>query len=209
MRIQNVNSGSDRHGEKIGFKSAVPVIVQLRMNPDTVAPIVGEKMNDTFMRKTLYRLNNTLKRGINPVRDKIVDHFRERFGKWVSDFNGKVTAFTCVDGDFKDGKLKPYFYFLTGDAIADLERLRQDHKAAVVMSQGYETANLKIAKDNYYNKGKRLVKSAFEKFRPRNQKPHAMYVTYQPVRNKDGVIKDYELYNAVFKPVEDMSDLKL
>ena len=87
-----------------------------------------------------------------------------------------------------------------------MENYRLDHKNAVVLSQRYETANLKIAKDNYYNKGKNLVMDAFSNFHPLGYSPCALTVYFEPVRKKNGVIKDYKLMHADFKPVEDIKN---
>ena len=188
------------------FKSAFPVIIKVGADVQSAVPVVGETLNETFMRKAEHMLNNSLKRGISKDRDAMTDRFRKYLFNWVNDFKGRVAAFTCVDGGLKDGVLKPYFYFLTGDTIGALENYRLDHKNAVVLSQRYETANLKIAKDNYYNKGKNLVMDAFSNFHPLGYSPCALTVYFEPVRKKNGVIKDYKLMHADFKPVEDIKN---
>lgn len=203
MQIASINSNQLKYNQTPNFKSAMPVIMQVVTDMKTVAPVVGEELNNTLRIKTEYLINNSLKRGINPERDALSDRIRKYMRNWVQDFRGKVIAFTCVDGDFKNGELKPYFYFLTGNTISSLERLRLEHKNAVKDSQGYLTADLKIAKDNYYNKGKMLVQNAFRNFRPFNLKNQGLFITYEPVRNTKGVIKDYKLINAEFKSVSD------
>ena len=200
MNIQPINNNTPN------FKSSVPVFVMLRWNAETTAPVVGEVLNDTFMKKTEHLLNNTLKRGNNAERDALVDKFRERFGKWVKDFGGKVSAFTCVDGGIEEGVLKPYFYFLTGDARGELAGLRKNHKDALVFSQFYRTANVIVAKDDYYTKGKELARREFKNFHPFGMEPHAMFVTFVPERTKSGKIKNYKLYNAQFKPLSNVEN---
>ena len=202
MQISPINNSQ----QNTGFKSAMPVIVKIGQDFDTAAPVVGKEINEMFMRRAERMLNNSLKRGINPQRDLNIDKLREYFGKRVKDFCGRVTAFTCVDGQLKDGELNPYFYFLTGDTADKLEILRTGHKAAVVESQGYDTANLRISKDNYYNIGKQLVQKAFRQFNPTGRGPEAFFICFEPVRNKHGVIKDYALRMIGFRPIENLKN---
>ena len=199
MQVSLVNGFQER----LGFKSAVPVFVKVATDSQTFMPVISGELNDKFMRKTEYLLNNSLRRGVNKERDALADRFRGFFKKWVPDFYGKVMAFTCVDGGAEKGELKPYFYFLTGETSVLLEKLRNAHKEAVIKSEGYNTAELKIAKDNYYNQGKNLVQKAFLNYRPLGRDPYAMVASYEPVRKKNGEIKDYKLVNVEFKPVED------
>lgn len=199
MQVSSINNSQ----ENLGFRSAIPVFVKVGTDSKTFMPAIGEELNDKFMRKTEYLLNNSLRRGVNKERDALADRFRGFFKKWVPDFYGKVMAFTCVDGEAKNGELKPYFYFLTGETSVLLEKLRKAHKEAVIESGGYSTAELKIAKDNYYNQGKNIVQKAFSNYHPYGREPHAMVVSYEPVRKKNGEIKDYKLVNVEFKPVED------
>ena len=199
MQVSSINNSQ----QNLGFKSAIPVFIKVSTDAKSFAPAVGEELNDSFMRRTEYLLNNSLKRGVNKDRDVLVDRFRAFFKKWVPDFYGKVMAFTCVDGSVENGKLKPYFYFLTGETSASLERLRLAHKDAVVRSEGFNTAELKIAKDNYYNQGKNLVQRAFANYHPAGREPHAMVVSFEPIRKKNGEIKDYKLINVEFKQTDD------
>ena len=206
MQIASINNNQFKYNQTPNFKSAMPVFMQIATDLKTIAPVVGEELNTTLRIKTEYLINNSLKRGINPERDALSDRIRKYMKSWVHDFRGKVAAFTCVDGEFKNGELKPYFYFLTGDTIKSLEKLRLNHKNAVKDSQGYRTADLKIAKDDYYNKGKRLVLNAFKNFQPFGLKNQALFITYEPVRNTKGIIKDYKLINAEFKSVNDLKN---
>lgn len=202
MQISPINNSKDNSN----FKAAIPVFVKVATDSKSFVPAVGDTLNDTFMRKTEYLLNNSLRRGVNKERDVVVDKFRSFFKKWVPDFYGKVMAFTCVDGSAENGVLKPYFYFLTGETSASLERLRLAHNDAVVKSGGYSTAELKIAKDNYYTKGKNLVQRAFVNYHPAGKEPHAMIVSYEPIRKKNGEIKDYKLVNVEFRQIENPKD---
>lgn len=204
MQISNVNNAVN--SQRVGFKSAMPVFVQVCTDAKNIAPVVGEELNNTFMLKVVHMLNNSLKRGISSERDHFAERLRNYFRRWVKDFGSRVTAFTCVDGGFNNGEMKPYFYLLTGETSKFLDGLRQSHKNAVKQSQGYKTANLKIAKDNYYNKGKNIVLGAFSKFRPFGKEPKALFTYFKPIRKKNGEITDYVLYNAEFKDVKDINN---
>ena len=207
MQISPINSYSNSvHQNRVGFKSVMPVIIKIGSDFESAAPVVGDKLNETFMRKTVLRLNNSLEQGIKPERDIMINKLRRYFGERVKDFFGKVTAYTCVDGELKDGVLSPYFYLLTGEDASKIEMLRESHKAAVAESKGYDTANLRISKDNYYNIGKNYILNQLKKFNPMGRGPEAFYVCYEPVRNTKGRIVDYEIKMAGFRPIENLKN---
>ena len=188
---------------KTNFKAAMPVFVHVCTDAKNAAPVIGDELNNKFMLKIDHMLNGSLKRGVDKERDNMAHRLVKFFRNWVKDYSGNVSAFTCVDGGFENGEMKPYFYLLTGNTRSALKDLRKKHKDAVKMSQGYETANLKIAKDDYYTKGKNLVVNAFQLFRPFGKEPQALSVYFKPIRKKNGEISDYILYNAEFKEVND------
>lgn len=200
MKISPINN---QMCHKTNFRAAIPVFVHVCTDAKNAAPVIGEELNNKFMLKIDHMLNGSLKRGIDKERDNMADRLVKFFRGWVKDYSGNVSAFTCVDGGFENGELKPYFYLLTGSTRSALKDLRKKHKDAVKMSQGYKTANLKIAKDDYYNEGKNLVVSAFQKFKPFEKEPQALSVYFKPIRKKNGVISDYILYHAEFNGVND------
>ncbi len=204
MQISKINSMPV--SSNTNFKSAVPVFVQICTDGKNIAPAVGDELNKRFMLKIDHMLNKSLKRGIDTERDGYADRLVKFFGSRVKDYKDRVLAFTCVDGGFESGMLRPYFYLTTGETQNKLLVLRKQHKDAVKLSQGYKTANLQIAKDDYYTKGKRAVVDAFSKFRPFGQEPQALFTYFKPIRKKSGEIKDYMLYNAEFKSVNDVKN---
>ena len=206
MKVYGINNVSVNNKQNCNFKSSVPVFVHVCTDNKKAVPVIGEQLNNTFMLKVVHMLDNSLKRGINPERDSMTDRLIRYFRNRVNDYKGRVLAFTCVDGDFSNGQLKPYFYLTTGDTKAKLEVLRKKHKDAVKISQGYETANLQIEKANYYSKGKNAVVSDFKNFHPFGGEPQALHVYFKPERTKNNKIKDYILYNAEFKNVNDIDN---
>lgn len=205
MQVSKINGSSTYHNST-NFKSAVPVFVHVCADGKEIAPAIGEELNKKFMLKIDHMLNKSLKRGVNSERDGYADRLVRFFSSRVRDYRDRVLAFTCVDGGFESGVLKPYFYLTTGETQNKLLALRKQHKDAVKMSQGYKTANLQIAKDDYYQKGKRAVVEAFSKFHPFGGEPQALFAYFKPLRKKNGEIKDYVLYNAEFKGVNDVKN---
>ena len=184
-----------------GFKAAMPVFVKIHVNEHNPLLAVSEDYNTKCRIKTVHYLNNSLKRGLNPERDKMADAFRRFFKNWVKDFNGVVSAFTCVDGQYKCGELTSYFYLVTGDTLANLENIRNKYKIIKKNAEGYKTAELAIGNRDYVADGKKTVQEAFQKFKPDGKHPHALIVHYKPKMQENGKVKDLELVNAEFIPV--------
>ncbi len=187
------------------FKSCYPVTHWLAEANESYAPVLTTELAK--------KLQGILVRYLNASAKKYSGK-KAAFCQEVKDFMAStdrdyanlpfVRSFYDKKGGFKQGKITPLVYMLTGFDAKNFDRRFGlpigSIKGSCYNAGIFKSAELNMALTDYFNGGLQFVKDRSKEFCDKNKVPYGLHAKFQTLRNKSGNIKGFELMELSFCP---------
>ena len=213
MQISSIQ-GYSLQDKKINpqFKKAYPVVHWVAESNSSYAPTRTLELTKKLQRKLVSILNNSIRLKPTIAGKQAIDYLAKNDTDYRGNENSSthdkfVRTYYDKSGGFNEysGKYLPYAYLITGnDAYTFDEKygkpLGRAKNNATWGNGTVGSAELNIAKTNYFSSGWKFVNDSEKKIYDENKVEQALHTKFETVRNNKGDIVDFKLVDIRFCP---------
>ena len=185
------------------FKASYPVVHWVRVSERKECyPVVTEEFGRKFQNILLRLMNKTGSKKDDRVA--LMDRVNAYVSRNDRDFKELPVARSYYDKN--RAKNKPYAYLITGKDAKIFDEnfgkpIGRAKSASPKIDGIYKSAEVLISIGDYIMRGFNYIKSKAPFFKNKNGEQLCLHTIFEPIRSRNGRIKDYKLVDMKYLPI--------